>query len=239
MIQIMGLKTGFSRRSTGVLLLLFSLRQTRLGKTQQILPSSRGSPGCRGILPRKSISPSQPLSGRAKPWGCKKGQDRCQIPTFPHRALPTSPHIFGKRARVQCHRIWNHPRWQTRLPRIVEGTPTMAHCRLAKQCAFFVVREEGKEMREYFTGLYCYGKFRDCARYRAALKMGQKKVPDDMFPNEDAFLSLFAWPGNRQKTLVNKRSRSGHPDTQPVSPPEKNAAASGRLPPTRQTRSQR
>ena len=113
----------------------------------------------------------------------------------------------------------------------------MAHCHLAKQCIFFVVREEGREMREYFTGIYCYGKFRDCARYRAALKMGRKKVPDDMFPNEDAFLSLFAWPGDRQKPLFNKRSRSGYPDTQHASPPEKSATASGRLPATRQTRS--
>lgn len=98
-------KTDFSRRSTGVLQLLSSLLQTRLGKTQKIHPSSKWSPGCREILPRKSISPSRPLSGRAKPWGCKKVQNRGQIPTFPHRALPTFPHIFGTRARVQCHRI--------------------------------------------------------------------------------------------------------------------------------------
>lgn len=117
--------------------------------------------------------------------------------------------------------------------------PIMAHCHLAKQCAFFVVREEGREMREYFTGLYCCGNFRDCARYRAALDVGQEMVPDDMFPNEDDFLSLFAWPGNRQKTQVNKRSRTGYPDRQHVSPSEKSAAASGHLPPTRQTRSRR
>lgn len=112
----------------------------------------------------------------------------------------------------------------------------MAHCLFAKQCVFFVVREEEREMREYFTGIYCYGKFKDCARYRTALNVGQEMVPDDMFPNEDDFLSLFARPGSRQKNLFNQRSRTGCPDRPHVSPPKKPGAASSRLPPARQTR---
>lgn len=74
----------------------------------------------------------------------------------------------------------------------------MPHCDLAKQCAFFTVRDEGAEMREYLTQLYCAGNFSDCARYRAAMEMGQL-VRDDIFPNEDAFLSLFAWSVNSGK----------------------------------------
>ncbi|OGQ86229.1 MAG: hypothetical protein A2512_07600 [Deltaproteobacteria bacterium RIFOXYD12_FULL_56_24] len=73
----------------------------------------------------------------------------------------------------------------------------MRHCNLAKQCAFFAVRDEGKEMHDYLTGRYCTGNFSDCARYQAALDMGQELVPDDMFPNEEAFVSLFAWSANR------------------------------------------
>ncbi|MFA7382499.1 MAG: hypothetical protein WC001_03540 [Desulfurivibrionaceae bacterium] len=69
----------------------------------------------------------------------------------------------------------------------------MNRCRLAKQCAFFSVRDEGKEMHDYLTGRYCTGNFCDCARYQATLDMGQELVPDDMFPNEEAFISLFAW----------------------------------------------
>lgn len=74
----------------------------------------------------------------------------------------------------------------------------MSHCHLAKQCAFFSVRDEGKEMHDYLTGHYCAGDFSDCARYRATLDMGQELVPDDMFPNEAAFVSLFAWSANRR-----------------------------------------
>ena len=76
----------------------------------------------------------------------------------------------------------------------------MIHCRLAKQCVFFTGRDEGVEMRNYLTGLYCAGNFNDCARYRTMLKMGQELVPDDLFPNEEAFLSLFAWSVNRRTT---------------------------------------
>lgn len=65
-------------------------------------------------------------------------------------------------------------------------------CNFIKQCGFFAVRDEGKEIREYLAGLYCAGDFSACARYRAALKTGQELVPDDMLPNEDDFLSLFA-----------------------------------------------
>lgn len=87
----------------------------------------------------------------------------------------------------------------------------MTHCNLAKQCVFFAVRDEGKEMREYFTGLYCAGNFSDCARYRAALNVGQELVPDDMFPNEDDFLSLFAWSVNRRESPASKPGRTRYP----------------------------
>ena len=78
----------------------------------------------------------------------------------------------------------------------------MIQCNLAKQCVFFAVRDEGKEMREYLAGLYCSGNFRECARYRAALDMGQDLVPDEMFPNEDAFLSLFAWSVSQRQSPI-------------------------------------
>lgn len=67
----------------------------------------------------------------------------------------------------------------------------MIRCNLAKECGFFTLRDEGREMREYFTGVYCAGNFSDCARYRAALDLGRERVPDDIFPNEDDFRSLF------------------------------------------------
>lgn len=114
----------------------------------------------------------------------------------------------------------------------------MTHCILAKRCAFFAVREEGKEIREYLTGVYCAGNFGDCARYRAALDMGQELVPDDIFPNEDDFVSLFAWSVNRGERLVSKSCRSRCPDRRPISGPEKPATPSGHLPAARQTRSQ-
>ena len=115
----------------------------------------------------------------------------------------------------------------------------MTHCNLAKQCIFFTVRDEGKEMHEYLTGLYCVGNFSDCARYRAALDVGQELVPEDIFPNEDDFRSLFAWSVNPREIPVSNRCHSRSPGRLPVSAPEKSAASSGHLPATRQTRSQR
>jgi len=116
----------------------------------------------------------------------------------------------------------------------------MTHCSLAKQCAFFAIRDEGTEIREYLTGLYCAGNFSDCARYRAALKLNMGKlVPDDIFPNEDDFVSLFAWSVNRGERLVSKCGRTRHPGRLPVSAPEKIGAPCGHLPATRQIRSQR
>ena len=115
----------------------------------------------------------------------------------------------------------------------------MIQCDLTEQCVFFAVRDEGKEMREYLAGLYCAGNFSACARYRAALDMGQDLVPDDMFPNENDFLSLFAWSANKRQGPVNKRCRTRCPGKSPVSSPEKIAAPCGPLPPARQTRSQR
>ena len=113
----------------------------------------------------------------------------------------------------------------------------MPHCDLAKQCAFFTVRDEGAEMREYLTQLYCAGNFSDCARYRAAMEMGQL-VRDDIFPNEDAFLSLFAWSVNSGESPVSKRCRSHSLGRPSFSVPKKTEEPSGLLPATRQTRSQ-
>lgn len=73
----------------------------------------------------------------------------------------------------------------------------MSNCNLAERCFFFAEREEEKEMREYLTGFYCAGKFNDCARYRAMRNMEPVAVSDDIFPNEDAFISIFAWAINR------------------------------------------
>lgn len=92
----------------------------------------------------------------------------------------------------------------------------MIHCILAKQCNFFAVRDVGKEMREYFTGLYCAGNFSDCARYRATLDLRQGLVPDEIFPNEDAFVSLFARPVNRRETLADRTCRARFPGGLPV-----------------------
>lgn len=115
----------------------------------------------------------------------------------------------------------------------------MSHCNLSKKCVFFTVREEEQEMREYFSGLYCSGNFGDCARYRAALSMGHELVPDDIFPNEDDFLSLFAWSMQQPGKPVSIRSRQRGPGRLPIPGPEKTAASSCRLPAIRQTRSQR
>jgi|GEM_PF-1305447 len=116
----------------------------------------------------------------------------------------------------------------------------MKQCHLAKQCVFFAVRDEGKEMHEYFTGLYCFGNFNECARYKVALAMGQDLVPDDIFPNEDAFLSVFAWATNQEGIPISKPCRPCRSGRRlPVSTPEKTAASSGHLPTTRQTRSRR
>ena len=115
----------------------------------------------------------------------------------------------------------------------------MTHCNLKKQCVFFAMRDEGKEMHEYLTGLYCTGNFGDCARYRAALAMGQKLVPDDIFPNEDDFVSLFAWSANQRESQTSKCCRTPRPDRLPVSEPEKAATSSCHLPAPRQTRNQR
>jgi len=123
-------------------------------------------------------------------------------------------------------------------PAINKKRGPMTHCILAKQCDFFAVRDEGKEMREYFTGLYCAGNFNDCARYRAALEIGQDLVPDDIFPNEDAFRSLFAWSVTRRKTPAVKPCRSHFPGGLPICAPEKIPASSDHLPATRQTRRQ-
>lgn len=114
----------------------------------------------------------------------------------------------------------------------------MPHCDLAKQCVFFTVRDEGVEMREYLAGVYCTENFGDCARYRAALEMGQELVPDDIFPNENDFVSLFAWSANRGESPARKSCRSRHPEKRAVSRLEKPAAPSSHLPATRQTRSQ-
>lgn len=111
----------------------------------------------------------------------------------------------------------------------------MSQCNLAKQCFFFAVRDEGQEMHEYLTGLYCAGNFTDCARYRAALEMGQELVPDDIFPNEDDFVSLFAWAWNLRG---NPASKPCPPDRWSISAQEKAAASSSHLSPSRQTRRQ-
>lgn len=110
----------------------------------------------------------------------------------------------------------------------------MTHCNFIKECIFFAMRDEGKEMREYLAGLYCAGDFNACARYKTALDVGQELVPDDLFPNENDFLSLFSW----SKNSVNKRCGTAHPGWQPASAPKKTAASYDHLPPTRQTRSQ-
>ena len=115
----------------------------------------------------------------------------------------------------------------------------MSHCNFIKQCVFFAVRDEEKEIREYLTGLYCAGDFEACARYRTALNMGQELVPDDLFPNENDFLSLFAWSVGQQENSINKPCGTGSPGWQRISTPKKSAASSDHLPPTRQTRSQR
>jgi len=114
----------------------------------------------------------------------------------------------------------------------------MTHCNFIKECVFFAMRDEGKEMRNYLAELYCAGDFDACARYRAARDMGQELVPDDLFPNENDFLSLFAWSVGQRGNSVNKRCGTAHPDWQPVSAPKKTAASYDHLPPTRQTRSQ-
>lgn len=113
----------------------------------------------------------------------------------------------------------------------------MIHCKLAQQCVFLAGRDEGEEMRAYLTGLYCAGNFSDCARYRAALDMGQELVPDDIFPNEDDFVSLFTWAVNLRETQDRKAGRPRSPGRLPVPGAEKNAASSGHLPALRQTRS--
>lgn len=111
----------------------------------------------------------------------------------------------------------------------------MSQCNLAKQCVFFAGGDEGQEMQEYLTGLYCAGNFSDCARYRAALEMGQELVPDDIFPNEEDFVSLFSWAGNPRG---NPYKKPCHPGRWPVSAPKKAAASSSHLPSSRQTRRQ-
>lgn len=80
----------------------------------------------------------------------------------------------------------------------------MSNCHLAKQCTFFARREEGGEMREYFTAFYCAENFSECARYKTALDLGMELVQDDIFPNENNFLSLFAW------ALTQRESSSAH-----------------------------
>jgi hypothetical protein len=113
----------------------------------------------------------------------------------------------------------------------------MTDCNLAKQCFFFATRDEGKEMHEYLTGLYCAGNFRDCARYRAALDSGPELVPENIFPNEDDFRSLFAWSMNLRE-IPNNHGRNQSPGRLPGSAPEKKRASSGHLPTIRQNRNQ-
>lgn len=136
-------------------------------------------------------------------------------------------------------KTWTQAPWQALPASAKKGGTQMVRCNFAKQCVFFAVRDEGKEIEEYLAGLYCAGNFSACARYRAALDMGHELVPDDMFPNENDFLSLFAWSVNQRQSPLNKRCRTRGPGTLPVSSPEKTAASSGPLPPARQTRSQR
>lgn len=95
------------------------------------------------------------------------------------------------------------------------------------------MHDEGKEMLEYLADRYCAGDFNACARYKTALDVGQELVPDDLFPNENDFLSLFSWSINS----VNKRCGTAHPDWQPISAPKKTVASYDHLPPTHQTRS--
>jgi len=115
----------------------------------------------------------------------------------------------------------------------------MTHCNLTEQCIFFIGRDEDKEIREYFNGLYCAGNFSECARYRAALGMGQELVPEDIFPNEDDFVSLFFWALNLREGQTGKPCRPRCPDRQPVATTKKAPESSDHLPPTRPTRSQR
>lgn len=114
----------------------------------------------------------------------------------------------------------------------------MIQCNFIKQCVFFAVRDEGKEMHEYLAGLYCTGDFKACARYRTALDTGRELVPDDIFPNEDDFLSLFAWAVGQRESPISKRCGTGYPGRLSIPTPEKTVASSDRLPATRQTRSQ-
>lgn len=114
----------------------------------------------------------------------------------------------------------------------------MIYCTLWEKCVFFAVREEREEMYEYFTKIYCTGDFHDCARYRAALDMGQELVPDEIFPNEEAFHSLFSWAGKRYPTRASRRCHPLSPEKRQVPGPEKTATSSGHFPATRQTRSQ-
>lgn len=70
----------------------------------------------------------------------------------------------------------------------------MIRCSMEKKCDFLTAHDHSDELRDYFTGLYCAGNFNDCARYRAAARMGSEElVPDEIFPNEDDFRSLFSW----------------------------------------------
>ncbi|MFH1021513.1 MAG: hypothetical protein V1782_13030 [Pseudomonadota bacterium] len=112
-------------------------------------------------------------------------------------------------------------------------------CNFIQQCTFFAVRDEGKEMREYLTGFYCAGNFHACARHKATLEMGQELVPDDMFPNENDFLSLFAWSAQQRKIPAGKTCRTRGSSRQPVSTPKKTSASSGHPPSTRHTRNHR
>lgn len=69
----------------------------------------------------------------------------------------------------------------------------MIRCNMAKECRFFAVHDNEAELRDYFTGLYCAGDFGNCARYKAAAELGKEMVSDEIFPNEEAFRSLFSW----------------------------------------------
>jgi len=148
------------------------------------------------------------------------------VPGFPPLRFTDFPPYISRPGSDTVPRIWKHA-FVSKKP----GTH-MNHCNLAEDCFFFAVRE-------YLTGLYCTGNFSDCARYRAALSMGQELVPDDIFPNEDDFLSLFAWSMQQPGNPISRRCRQRGPGRRPIPGSEKTAASSGRLPAIRQTRSQR
>jgi hypothetical protein len=60
----------------------------------------------------------------------------------------------------------------------------MSRCNLAPQCTFYKNDRDPQALRPEFISKYCYGNYKDCARYKFVQAFGIYHVPQHLQPHD-------------------------------------------------------